>query len=46
MTEAGYGASGQGLGGVLTGRRYLDMEELRERHRQEREGEGVALMKR
>jgi putative transposase len=30
----------------LTGRRYLDMEELRERYRQEREGEGVALIKR
>jgi putative transposase len=29
-----------------TGRRYLLMEELRERHRQEREGEEVALMKR
>ena len=30
----------------LTGRLYLDMEELGERHRKEREGEGVALMKR
>jgi putative transposase len=30
----------------LTGRRYLDMEELRERRREEREGEEVALMER
>ncbi len=30
----------------VTGRRYLDMEELREHCRQEREGEEVALMKR
>ena len=30
----------------VAGRRYLNMEELRERHRQEWEGEEVALMKR
>ena len=30
----------------VTGRRYLDMEELREHRRREREGEKVALMER
>ena len=30
----------------VTGRRYLDMEELRERHREERDDEEVALMER
>jgi transposase-like protein len=30
----------------VTGRRYLDMEELKERRSEEREAEGVALMQR